>query len=434
MKKDIVISAKHLDKTYKLYRHPSQMLKEMIFRKDYHKKFDALKNINFEIARGEVVGIVGRNGSGKSTLLKIIAGVLDHTGGQIKVNGKVSAILDLGLGFHPEQTGRENIYNGAMILGMSKEEIDQKVQSIIDFSELGDFIDQPFKTYSSGMRARLTFSVATAVEPEILIIDEALAAGDMFFTTKCMDRMTKMCKSGATVLFVSHSLPLVQKLCGRALYLEKGRLVKDGPAFGVCQMYEYSVMDENSRRLKEENEHQKKIINNKKIKASTIADQKFEDLDEQRVWKNGPIDITHVQILDKSGKEKYSLYQNDQLTLRIHYETTKPLENVGAWAFFTRTDGVYATSFLSSEPYQDLGDFINKGYIDMVWDKILLGEGFFTLTVGFYPYKKKMLPSTIQSEAYIMVDKCVRLEIKRNGWPLQTVYDQPVKIKHQRSK
>lgn len=421
MKKDIVIGIKNLDKDYKIYRHPSDMLKEMLFRKPRHQVFKALKNISFEIKKGEVVGIIGRNGSGKSTLLKIIAGTLDKTKGQVKVYGKISAILDLGLGFNPEHTGRENIYNGAMILGMSKREIDKKIEAIIAFSELEEFIDQPFKTYSSGMKARLTFSVASEIEPEILIIDEALAAGDMFFTTKCMDRMTKMCQSGATVLFVSHSLALVQKLCQRAIYLEKGRLIKDGPAFGVCQMYEQSVMEETSLKLSEEN---------KKTHERTKKLAPHES-DEKRIWKNGPIDITKVEILDKDNKECYSLYQNEKLVLRTHYETKKILKNVGAWAFFTRTDGVYATSYLSSEPYQDLGEFKKKGYIDMVWDPLLLGDGFFLVSIGFYPYKKNMLPSTIQSEAYIFHDKCLRLEIKKKGWPLQTIYDQPVKISHQ---
>lgn len=429
-KNNYIIEVKNLGKTYKIYNHPSQMLKEFIFHKNYHRDFDALKNINFTIKRGEVVGIIGRNGSGKSTLLKIIAGTLDKTAGGVRVNGKVSAILDLGLGFHPEYTGRENIYNGAMILGMKKGEIDRKIDSIIDFSELEDFIDQPFKTYSSGMMSRLLFSVATAVEPEILIIDEALAAGDMFFTTKCMDRMTKMCRSGATVLFVSHALPLVQKLCQRVIYLEKGELIKDGPALEVCQIYENSVMEETSSKLRDENVRQGKIIKKKKDDLNDSTVDNPSDLSEKRIWKKGPIDITKVRILNNNNQERYSFYQNDQIILRVHYKTTKPLNNVGVLALFTRTDGVYATSFISTEPYQELGELKDEGFINMVWDKILLGEGFFLITVGLYPYRNKMLPSTIQSEAYIMHDKCVRLEIKRKGWPLQTVYDQPVKISH----
>lgn len=410
MKKDIAISIKNLVKIYKVYRHPANMLKEMIFRINAHQDFVALENISFEVKKGEVVGIIGRNGSGKSTLLKIIAGLLDKTSGEIEINGKVSVILDLGLGFNPEHTGRENIYNGAMILGMHKEEIDRKVKSIIEFSELEDFIDQPFKTYSAGMQARLTFSVASAIEPEILIIDEALAAGDMFFVTKCMEKITEMCRSGATVLFVSHSLPLIQQLCQRAIYLEKGEIVKDGPAFDVCQAYDQSIMQEISKKLRKENSKKP---------------------NQERVWKRGPIDIVKVQVLNKHNKESYSIYQNDKMTVRLSYKTEQSLMNLAAWILFTRSDGVYATSFFSSDPYRDLGEFKDRGFIDITWDPIMLGEGSFLISCGIYPYRKNMPPSMVQSESYILHDKCYRLEIKKKGWPLQTVFDQPAQICHQ---
>lgn len=404
------INVQNLTKAYKLYRHPSDILKEFLFRKKYHQEFKALDNVNFRIDKGEVVGIIGRNGSGKSTLLKIITGTLDKTEGSVKINGKISAILDLGLGFHPEYTGRENIYNGGMILGMSRKEIGKKVDSIIEFSELEEFIDRPFKTYSSGMQARLTFSVASAIEPEILVIDEALAAGDMFFVTKCMDRITQMCRSGATVLFVSHSLPLVQKLCQRAIYLDKGKVIKDGPAFEVCQIYEHSIMQDISHKLKQENQKQ--------------------DLGK-RIWKRGPVDIIKVQVLDKNGNESYSIYQNDKMTIRIYYKAEKILNKLGTWVLFTRSDGVYVTSIMSTEPYVELGEFNKEGYIDLTWNPILLAEGNFLLSCGIYPHKKKQLPSTIAADSYIFHDKCYKLEIKNKGWPMQTVYDQPVEINHQ---
>lgn len=403
------IIVRNLTKVYKLYKHPSEILKEFLFRKKYHQEFKALENINFQIKKGEVVGIIGRNGSGKSTLLKIITGTLDKTHGEVKIHGKISAILELGLGFNPEYTGRENIYNGAMILGMNRKEIQRKISSIIEFSELGEFIDRPFKTYSAGMQARLTFSVASAIEPEILVIDEALSAGDMFFVTKCMDRITKMCRSGATVLFVSHSLPLVQKLCQRAIYLDKGKIIKDGPAFEVCQIYEQSIMQDISHKLKQENQKQ--------------------DFGK-RIWKRGPVDIIKVQVLDKNGKESYSIYQNDKMTIRICYKAERILNKLGAWVLFTRSDGVYVTSVMSTEPYVELGEFNKEGYIDLTWNPILLADGNFLLSCGIYPHKKKQLPSTISADSYIFHDKCYKLEIKKRGWPMQTVYDQPVSIEH----
>ena len=402
------VVVKNLSKIYKIYRHPADMLKEMVFRKSYHQEFKALDRLTFEIKKGEVVGIIGRNGSGKSTLLKIISGTLDKSSGEVRVKGRISTILELGLGFNPEYTGRENIYNGAMVLGMSKKEIDRKIKSIIDFSELDDFIDRPFKTYSTGMQARLTFSVASAIEPEILIIDEALAAGDMFFVTKCMDRITKMCRSGATVLFVSHALPLVQKLCQRAIYLERGRIIKDGPAFDVCQLYEQSIMQEISQKLRKEN------------KSGT----------EKKIWKRGPINLVKVQVLNKNGKESYSIYQNEKTTIRLHYKAEKTLHDLAAWVLFTRSDGVYATSYFSSEPYQNLGEFKNSGYINITWDPLMLGEGVFYISCGIYPYDKDLLLSAVAANSYIFHDKCYKLEIKRKGWPLQTVFDQPATIIH----
>lgn len=406
------ISIKNLTKVYKIYTHPSDMLKEIVFRKNYHQEFKALDNVSFDIYKGEVVGIIGRNGSGKSTLLKIITGTLDKTEGDVKIHGKVSAILDLGLGFNPEYTGRENIYNGAMILGMTRKEISKKVQSIINFSELDEFIDRPFKTYSAGMQARLTFSVATALEPEIMIIDEALAAGDMFFVTKCMDKIIKMCRSGATVLFVSHALPLVQRLCQRAIYLEQGEVIMDGPALNVCQAYERQIMFEINEKLRKENKVEK------------------ENNNHQDILQKGPIKISKVQVFDNKNNENYSIYQNEKMTVRIHYLTEKSINDVCTWVLFTRSDGVNATSYLSSETNNAINILGSKGFVDIIWDPILLGEGDFLISCGFYPKKKGKFPSTISSNSYVIHNQRYKFSIKRKRWPLQTVFDQPVKINH----
>lgn len=242
----IAIEVKGLSKVYKLYQSPTQRLKEIILRKPFHTDFVALDNINFSILSGETFGIIGENGAGKSTLLKILAKTLQPTAGSIEIRGRTAALLELGAGFNPELTGEENIYLNAYLLGLSRNEIDAKKKEIIAFSELGDFIKRPVKTYSSGMHVRLAFSIATSVNPEVLIIDEALSVGDEHFQKKCTDIMAKFRESGKTLVFCSHSMYYVQELCRSAIWIHKGEIKSAGETGKVIIDYQNHERDKTS--------------------------------------------------------------------------------------------------------------------------------------------------------------------------------------------
>ena len=247
MSSEFAIRAQQLGKCYNLYEHEGDRLKQLLWgrwrdpNRPYFREFWALKDVDFAIAPGEVVGIVGRNGAGKSTLLQMVCGTLQPSSGNLQVNGRVAALLELGAGFNPDFTGIENIYMNAAILGLSRAQVDDRLQSILDFADIGDFIRQPVKTYSSGMYMRLAFAVATSVEPDILVIDEALSVGDGAFARKSFDRIMGMKDAGKTILFCSHSMYQVEALCSRAMWIEGGKLRMIGSAADVTSAYQTSL-------------------------------------------------------------------------------------------------------------------------------------------------------------------------------------------------
>ena len=330
---DIVIKAEHLSKIYKIYDRNIDRLKETFhpFHKRYSKDFFALNDVSFEIRRGENVGLIGKNGAGKSTLLKMITGVLTPSGGNLEVHGRIASLLELGAGFNPEMTGIENIFMNGLLMGQTHESMNEKLAEIVAFADIGEFINQPVKTYSSGMFARLAFAVNAFVEPDILIIDEALSVGDAFFQSKCMDKMRTMIDGGVTVLFVSHDTFAVKNLCNRAFLIQSGKLIMDAPSKEVVEAYR-NMMIEANREIKtdtakidefitESRSHQKNSDNkiNLAITAENILLGKdiFMKNAEYQRNSDGRASFENIQLFNLDGEQISEVIFGQEVILRM---------------------------------------------------------------------------------------------------------------------
>jgi lipopolysaccharide transport system ATP-binding protein len=330
MSSNLAIKVDNLTKSYHIYSKPQDRLLQMLSmgQRRYSRDFMALNNVSFIIQKGETVGIIGRNGSGKSTLLQMICGTVTPSTGTVQTQGRVAALLELGAGFNTEFTGRENIFLNAAILGFSKEQMSTRIDDILSFSELTDFIDQPVKTYSSGMYARLAFSIAIHVDPEILIVDEALAVGDARFVSKCMRRIKDMQQLGMTILFVSHDVGSVRTLCDRAIWLDKGVLREDGDVFPVTGKYmEYIFQDDSSDAeiLRDE------ILHHEPSGEDVLADpaspqplRNATSLPPITHWGTHKGIIRSASILDQNGSKKDVINWSDDIEVAIHVRV--PLE------------------------------------------------------------------------------------------------------------
>lgn len=302
---DVMIEIKNLSKVYHLYEKPMDRLKEAlsITHKTYHKEHYALHDVNLNIKKGESIGIVGVNGSGKSTLLKIITGVLNPTKGEVKTNGKIAALLELGAGFNPEYTGMENIYLNGTMMGYTEAEMKERVQAIIDFADIGDFVYQPVKTYSSGMFARLAFAVSINVDPEILIVDEALSVGDMRFQIKCMEKMKEMMRGGTTVLFVSHDINAIRRFCTRVVWMRKGKIQEQGDVNEISDIYLDFL------KIGEE------------FYEETLKEESMENEERKQEAKSENIiaEVTSFKMLDETGREISEAHMNQPVKVEVMY-------------------------------------------------------------------------------------------------------------------
>lgn len=280
------ISVENVFKDFRIYERPQDRLLELLLRKQRHKNFHVLQDISFSVLEGRSLGIIGDNGAGKSTLMKLLVGTLQPSSGSIAIKGKVAALLELGAGFHPEFTGRRNIYLNAALLGVSDENIAELEQRIIEFSELGDFIDRPVKTYSSGMYVRLAFSIATMVDPDVLVIDEALSVGDIAFQKKCVERMNEFRKQNKTMIFCSHSMYHVQELCDTAIWLEKGRIREIGESHQVVGHYEDYC---NSKSTDPHEVPDINVVEDRKIKDCKVFYSMVKNLDGEEIEEVEPL-------------------------------------------------------------------------------------------------------------------------------------------------
>ena len=370
MAADVAISVESVSKRFKLAEDRASSIKELMVsrrRRNAESGFWAVKDVSLEIPRGTTFGLVGHNGSGKSTLLRLMAGIHQPSAGRIEARGRISSLLELGSGFHPDLTGRENIYlNGAM-LGLNKKHMRSIVDEIVDFSGLHEFIDQPVKVYSSGMYVRLGFAVAVHVEPEILLVDEVMAVGDEEFQRRCFDHMYKLRRDGATVVFVSHSLSMVESMCENAAWLDHGSLMEVGPAVEVCQSYLTQVNDAEAERISAE-------------QAELDAGREVELTGEHR--GSGEIRVYHVDILDPQWNRIPHARTGEPLRIRLWYDAAVPIDNPRFSFDLFQEEGVHVAGATTQGQIETGKIEAGQGFIDFAVPKWPVNPGSYFVGVA----------------------------------------------------
>lgn len=334
---ETVIKVENVSKRFKLYYDRPLTLKERVIRgsKGAYKEFYAIKDVSFDIKKGSTVGLIGQNGSGKSTMLKMINRTMFPDEGKIIIKGKVASLIELGAGFHPELSGRENIYNNASVFGFTNEEIEAKIPDIIKFSELEDFIDNPIRTYSSGMYARLAFSVAIHVEADILLVDEILGVGDLNFQSKCANKIYEMRKNGTTILVVTHDMSTIDRLCDYAVWLDHGKKIAEGEPKEIQNKYlEYMAEQQQERKEAESGNVQKNDIEEVTLDIEKVDENNKEKNDRLIIshlgehFGNGDLIFTSCKLLNEKNIDKRSFHTGEKMTLYVEYVCQVPIENV----------------------------------------------------------------------------------------------------------
>lgn len=411
MKPENAIEVRDVRKNFKVYYDKGHMLRERVisFYRNKYEKREVLKGISFDIAKGETVGLIGKNGCGKSTTLKLLTKILRPNGGSIDIQGRVCSLIELGAGFHPDMSGRENIYINASIFGIKAKEVDRRLKDIIRFSELEDYIDNPVRTYSSGMYMRLAFSVAINVDADILLIDEILAVGDSAFQTKCFNKLKSLKDAGTTIVIVSHSLGQIEKLCDRVIWLENGVIKKEGPARQICREYldsmemarleraeqEYRMQLEEEKRKEQETAKQKEEEKRLSEEAAKELQKREEEKrrnascrqissqcgPDARREGTGEIHFTSVRMLDGKRRETLLYKTGDALLIEMQYESKLIDEDINFIIGITRNDWVYC---YGATVKQSTGNYVksqSQGKILFQISELELMEGTYFLDV-----------------------------------------------------
>jgi len=391
------IVARGLGKSYLLYDKPIQRLYDLVLPwKQRGREFWAVRDVYLDIARGSTVGIIGENGAGKSSLLKVLTGITHPTVGEVHVNGRIASLLELGAGFHPEFSGRENIRLNCSILGMDEEEIAERFEKIVEFSELGEFIERPVKTYSSGMHVRLGFSVATSVDPDILVIDEALSVGDEHFKGKCVNRLNEFQERGKTILFVSHDMGAVRSMCQHVILMHEGRVLEQGTADQVADEYLKRAHARGNERLSA-------------INRTTDAYPR---------WGSGEVRTGEVELFGVDGRKTNVFNPGEPFTARVHYsasaECKEPVFGLGVY----RSDGTYingSNHYWRESPVK-LGRVTagEKGYVEMAFESLPLLQGQYYLTSFVYDHSKPA-PTPVDHREHVVTFEVLDADRMQHG-------------------
>lgn len=380
MKSGNAIEVRNLTKKFKVYYDKGNQLKERVLfskRNRYEERW-VLNGISFEVKKGEAIGLIGHNGCGKSTTLKLLSRIIYPDSGSVEMAGRVSSLIELGAGFHPDMTGRENIYTNAAIFGLTKKEIDARLDKIIEFSELEEYIDNPVRTYSSGMYMRLAFSVAINVDADILLIDEILAVGDVAFQAKCFNRLREIKANGATIIIVSHSLSQIEQICDRSIWIHEGCIKEEGTPRIVDPHYLEYMSEKTVEKDTKKQQDQKEQSTDE-----TVAEEEVIEEDKKR-WGSGEAYIEKVTILDSEGVERNEFTNTENFSIRIDYKTQKNISDAVIGVAIYRDDQTYIYGTNTLIDYSEPTKLCEDGTIWLNFDNLPLNAGKYTLDFAFH--------------------------------------------------